>query len=510
MTTKKKVEILERDKVIRELIGSDESLEEHILQAKHTSQAEALIYMLAGYNVFLSGPAGSGKSWVIQKFQDLYNLFYPNKRLAITSTTGTSANRINGKTIHSWSGLGISTSSYEDDIKKPPAHWYHTDNIIRFTSCLIIDEVSMLSDKQFEYVLKRIRSLREHGTQIIVSGDFTQLPPVEGEYCYGTEEWNKCNFLHLYLDKNYRAKDDKEFADVLQEISIGNGYNSEIFDKIKNIKTLENDGKPIMRLFSTNKAADKVNSEMHRLNKGKLVKNATTYGKKTSHDKANSEDLNFAKRCNVDKELALKAGDTVMVTSNQNNSELIYSQNEDEALPLRNGSIGKFFIDKEGRWAIQLSNGDEYAFKKPVHIALTSRKWRKAKEQDSKEDIIDGKILEEKELASFNQYPLKLAYAITMHKSQGQTFSDVAIDLSRCWCENLGYVALSRAQTLNGLRLVSKDGVKVNNLALAVSEASIEIKKQIMEESIKVRKLEFKEALKKFNKHLDEEIEIGD
>ena len=97
-----------------------------------------------------------------------------------------------------------------------------------------------------------------------------------------------------------------------------------------------------------------------------------------------------------------------------------------------------------------------------------------------------------------------------MHKSQGQTFSDVAIDLSRCWCENLGYVALSRAQTLNGLRLVSKDGVKVNNLALAVSEASIEIKKQIMEESIKVRKLEFKEALKKFNKHLDEEIEIGD
>lgn len=518
MATKKKqkVEILEKDKIIKSLIGDDKTLAEHLSKAHYTSQAEAVLHMLAGHNVFLSGPAGSGKSWVIQKFQELYPLFKPKKRLHLTSTTGLSAINIGGKTIHSWSGMGISPLTFEEDKTNPPDLWKYTHDRIDFASCLIIDEISMLSARQFEYVMKRIRDVRKFKKlQIIVSGDFTQLPPVEGMYCYDTEEWNNCNFVNLYLDRNYRARNDKELAKVLEEISIGNGYDEKIFSRVQNIKSLnERSNKPIMRLFSTNKAADTVNKEKQARNIGKLYENVTKYGVDNMPiECAAKADVKYAESCYVEPTLQLKVGDTVMVTNNQNNAIHIQEEFEEDhkvMLP-QNGSIGRFFIH-DGFWAIELDNGDKFFFAEPVEHALVKRKWKKAKTVDELEMAINGKVLQEEVVASFKQYPLKLAYAITMHKSQGQTFSNVAVDLAKCWCENLGYVALSRAQTFDGLRLVVPQGAeeKLNSVALAINNKSIDIKKQLIQKALQARESTLFTTLEKINKNLDEDILLED
>ena len=179
-------------------------------ECEYTSQAAALFYMLRGDNVFLSGPAGSGKSYVVRKYIDIlkrvkeYSDIKEDIRaiseIAITSTTGLSALNLsdNAKTIHSWTGMNIDKTPFkqkEEYINSKNASyiekklWYAALKRGRETRVLIVDEISMLTDVQLDYIYNLVKYNKNF--QLIMSGDFNQLPPVKGEYCFGTEAWKK-------------------------------------------------------------------------------------------------------------------------------------------------------------------------------------------------------------------------------------------------------------------------------------------------------------------------------
>lgn len=170
--------------LLNEILLENSNLNEALKGAEYTSQTEAIIQMLMGNNVFLSGPAGSGKSFVIRKYCELVESFNPRVKIYKTSTTGLSAINIGGQTIQSFSGMGIYKHTYEDYLKLPGV----TDSglyrgslyKIKSSQILIIDEVSMLSARDLQFLVDRIKDIKKNikYLQIIVSGDFTQLQPV--------------------------------------------------------------------------------------------------------------------------------------------------------------------------------------------------------------------------------------------------------------------------------------------------------------------------------------------
>ena len=194
---------MENNNFIKELYNE---LIEQEKECEYTSQAAALFYMLRGDNVFLSGPAGSGKSYVVRKYIDFLreNKSYSDVKadnnkvteIAITSTTGLSALNLSdhAKTIHSWTGMNIDKTSFqlkEEYIKSKNASflekklWYAASKRGYETKVLIVDEISMLTDVQLDYIYNLTKYNKNF--QLIMSGDFNQLPPVKGEYCFGTE-----------------------------------------------------------------------------------------------------------------------------------------------------------------------------------------------------------------------------------------------------------------------------------------------------------------------------------
>lgn len=464
-----------------------------------TSQLEALLYLLRGDNVFLSGPAGSGKSYVIQKYVELLKEKGKDLKIYKTSTTGISAVNINGITIHKYAGFGASKLSYEE-AKKQKANFYQSDRMIKDTDILIIDEISMLSERKLNFLVERLKSVLGKKfldkIQIIVSGDFSQLPPVntskakedieDSNFCFGTKSWEELNFKNLYLDKSFRTKDLK-FSKFLDNITFGLGYNEENLEIIKEIPKVEKefiDGS--MLLLSTNADVDTINSERQALNPNEKRYFDLKYN--IIHHDYSKEFYNVMRKDFSEDTLLLKSGDTVMITMNENDNFDLFK--DFNAPPLVNGTIGTISFGNIGyneTINFKTKEGYLYCFKSPVTKIVKHSFWENGKQKEI-------------EIGSYTQYPLKLAYAMTIHKSQGQTFSNITIDLTKCWMEGLGYVSLSRATSLDGINLITTDGWKTyNNKSFLINKESIEIKKQIIEDSKELRKKEKDNLLKLFN-----------
>lgn len=560
--------------LLNEILLENSNLNEALKGAEYTSQTEAIIQMLMGNNVFLSGPAGSGKSFVIRKYCELVESFNPKVKIHKTSTTGLSAINIGGQTIQSFSGMGIYKHTYEDYLKLPGV----TDSglyrgslfKIRSSQILIIDEVSMLSARDLQFLVDRIKDIKKNikYLQIIVSGDFTQLQPVAtkkdietygtdlADFCYGTKAWEELNFSLCYLDKIQRTS-DKTLKELLDNISLGNGLSKEVADTIRTIPTSTTKYKPgVALLVSTNFQVDKINEDNHKINKGELFTNKTWCNPRTPED---SEKYAF-RELKLPEILKVKHGDTIMITSNES-SAMPYSvphikynlDNKErlirtsEAKNLKNGMIGTFeLIDKEPYFKYYDSELEKtfyyrlseitYAKEEVTPAQLKEREELKKSIKDNilehytKEEVkayknkknkylvieIDSEVEDELAremkkrklsviLAECAQYPIKLAYAISIHKSQGQSFDNITVDLTNCWTPGLGYVALSRATSLNGISLLRNEsnGRVLNKNAILVTEESINIKKDIMKKSKELRKANLDFYKKLFNGKID-------
>lgn len=560
--------------LLNEILLENSNLNEALKGAEYTSQTEAIIQMLMGNNVFLSGPAGSGKSFVIRKYCELVESFNPKVKIYKTSTTGLSAINIGGQTIQSFSGMGIYKHTYEDYLKLPGV----TDSglyrgslfKIRSSQILIIDEVSMLSARDLQFLVDRIKDIKKNikYLQIIVSGDFTQLEPVAtkkdietygtdlADFCYGTKAWEELNFSLCYLDKIQRTS-DKTLKELLDNISLGNGLSKEVADTIRTIPTSTTKYKPgVALLVSTNYQVDKINEDNHKINKGELFTNKTWCNPRTPED---SEKYAF-RELKLPEILKVKHGDTIMITANES-SAMPYSvphikynlDNKErlirtsEAKNLKNGMIGTFeLIDNEPYFKYYDSELNKtfyyrlseitYAKEEVTPAQLKEREELKKSIKDNilehytKEEVkaykskknkylvsqidleVEDELAREMKkrklsviLAECAQYPIKLAYAISIHKSQGQSFDNITVDLTNCWTPGLGYVALSRATSLNGISLLRNEsnGRVLNKNAILVTEESINIKKDIMKKSKELRKANLDFYKKLFKGEID-------
>lgn len=396
------------------------------------TQKDALDILKMGYNCYITGAAGSGKTHLLNE----YIKFLKNKgvEVGVTASTGIAATHMGGTTIHSWSGLGIRDELTEYDLEDMESKKYLYERF-KNTDVLIIDEVSMLHHFRLDLIERIARHLKRNqlpfgGMQIILCGDFFQLPPVsrigerESHFSYKSDAWKKLNLKICYLEEQYRHKDDK-FIKILNGIR-GNNMSEESLSHLKGRHNISlKQGIEPTKLHTHNINVDTINdTELNRLPGQIFTYQMEDKGRKSLVDA-------LKKSCLAPEVLRLKVGARVMFV--KNNFEGGYA----------NGTLGK---------VIECSN---YGPK----IMLTSGKI-----------IVPEKVnwvIEEegKIKATITQYPLRLAWAITVHKSQGMSLDAVEVDLSKSFEKGMGYVALSRVRTLDGLRLLG-----INKNALEVRE----------------------------------------
>lgn len=498
------------------ILGSYVNFEDAKSDAEFCSQAEALIHLLKGRHMFLSGGAGSGKSYVIEEYVKTRKKLNPNVNIAITATTGLTALNIGGETIHSLSGLGFTKTTYAEYLKTASGKWFHdVQDRLKSIDILIIDEVSMLSAQALNFVIDRVMHAKGKLPQIILAGDFTQLPPVArsediaqygeeiAKFCYKCRTWKEINPVVCYLDKSWRAK-EQSLKIILENISKGKGRSEETINLLNTIKTTDKiDSLKASVLMTKNKEVDRHNIECQRQNKGEAKTFKTWYSSEDSKT--------YGRRVGISESLTLKDGDRVMITQNINSgnilspdpydpdelieqTELIVTLNGEKVdFAVKNGMVGTLIYHDDGHpmvryehdgksFCIYFRNKHTY-----VHEEITGDVIYNEYEEKYEPEVIQHVI---------QQYPLKLAYAISVHKSQGQTLDNVIVDLTDCWTENLGYVALSRVRSSRDIVLLARHGRLGSPKALLVSKDSLTIKQEILAQSLMNR-------IKDFDKELD-------
>lgn len=416
-------------------------------------QSQALDILKMGKNVFLTGPAGSGKTFVINAYVDYLKKHAVD--VAVTASTGIAATHIGGMTIHSWSGLGVKDTLTDYDIEDLMERQYLYKRFEK-TKVLIIDEVSMLHDYRLDLIDWICRQMKRNekpfgGMQIILCGDFFQLPPVtrssnfnsfdvekESEFVYRSESFRNAKFTICYLSEQHRQKDNT-YLGILNQIR-ENKVSSRTIDLLKSRfnQDLESVGE-YTRLYTHNIDVDVVNKKHLDLISGTSKK----YYMKSSGSSGLSETLK--KSCLSPEELELKVGARVMFT--KNHPEGMYV----------NGTLGvvKEF-DSFGSPIVVTNSGME--------ISVAPQSWKIEEE---------GKVK-----AEINQIPLRLAWAITVHKSQGMSLDAMEVDLSKSFVKGMGYVALSRVRTLEGINLLG-----FNQMSLEVSPEVLKMDQEFRDKS---------------------------
>lgn len=396
------------------------------------NQALALEIMLDGQNVFLTGAAGSGKTFLLNNFIKLAKK--SGKKVSVTATTGLAATHLGGNTIHAWSGIGISDYLSPKMLEKMSKTRFE---IIKNTDILIIDEISMLHDFRLDMVDQICRFVKENdkpfgGIQIVLCGDFFQLPPINradgrsGGFAINAEAWSAAKFAVCYLEDNFRQNDD-ELAEILNAMRSGDlrrHHAEKLLDRT-NFEGVAAEG--LTELHTLNIDVDKIND----LRLAEIDGTEMSYVQTTTGAKNYVETLQ--KSVLAPPLLRLKKGALVMAVKNSQNRQFF------------NGSIGRV-VDFE-----PFSDYPVVEFGNGKIVTMVPDSW----------ELRDG----EKKRASIMQIPLRLAYAITVHKSQGMTLDSAIIDLRKAFAEGMGYVALSRVRSLDKIFLKG-----INRTALVMSD----------------------------------------
>ncbi len=408
-------------------------------------QATALDILKMGHNVFLTGPAGSGKTYLLNQY--IKYLKSKNIGVAVTASTGIAATHMNGQTIHSWSGMGIKDVFTEADFSKLKSKHFVRDRMKK-TKVLIIDEVSMLHAHQLDivnYICKRFKDpfFPFGGMQVILCGDFFQLPPVarygkKAHFVTESRIWQEMNLMICYLEEQHR-QEDKKMLRILNDIR-RRSCDAETLGLIlsRENKAIKS-SVTLTRLYTHNANVDAINDfELQKIQMEPKNFEMTATG---IDNLVNA----IKKGCLAPETLILKKGAVVMFIKNNFDKGFV------------NGTLGTVTdFDETGLPIVKTLKGKT--------ITATPEKW--SIEED---DVV---------LASITQVPLRLAWAITVHKSQGMTLDAVEMDLSKSFEYGMGYVALSRVRSLDGIKLLG-----LNETALEVNPDICELDKELEEQS---------------------------
>lgn len=416
-----------------------EKIEEY--SSLNEKQKEFIKNAISNKNIFLTGEAGTGKSFAVKTLIKLFEAFDIN--YALTASTGVAALNIGGQTLHSWMGIGLAeeTADYlADKIKKRKDIAYRIKN----TSFLIIDEISMIKGDLFDkidFILKKIRRKKEPfgGLNLILCGDPFQLPPVfkydeKESFFFESEAYKNGSFLPQILTEQHRQESGSELLSILSDLRLGN---TSKIDKLNGRLIPPPQDIPITKLYCLNKDVEKFNQEkLSELQTPEKIYEANDTGSEI-FIKA------LDKNCIVPRTLKLKVGAQVMLCVN------VSVENG-----LVNGSIGRVeaFTDS----GVLVDFGHD-SFTIPRHT------W------EMKEQVFDGAKSSFKTKAKRTQIPLKLAWATSVHKAQGLTLDKVSVNLQEAFAAGQVYVALSRVKDINGLWLetpVNKNKVFTNKKCL--------------------------------------------
>ena len=415
-------------------------------------QKEALAILEAGHNVLLTGPAGSGKTFLLNQY-----IAYLKKNkvgVAITASTGIAATHIGGRTIHSWAGIGIKDHFSAKDIQALTKKSYLKKQFAS-VEVLVIDEISMLHAHRLDIIDEVCRAFKKNilpfgGIQIIMSGDFFQLPPISrgdetAEFVYQARVWGEMDVRICYLDEQHR-QNDKKMSQILQSLRSNeiSATTVKLLTGRMKIKARP-DVKPV-RLFTHNVDVDFINQqELKKIAAPEFSFYMSGEGEKTLVD-------SLKKNCLAPENLDLKVGALVMFVKNKFKDEKVVYVNGTTGVVTRFGENNYPFV--------QLKSGEE--------LFVTPDSW-----------VIEN---DDMVLARINQVPLRLAWAITVHKSQGMTLEAAEIDLSKCFAYGMGYVALSRLTSLDGLYLSG-----INDMAYKVDPQVLTYNQELLRLSEEAR-----------------------
>lgn len=432
-------------------------------------------------SVFFTGPAGTGKSVLMRAIiSELKKKWARDpERLSVTASTGLAACNIGGMTLHSFAGIGLGKEDVPTLVKKIRRNAKAKNRWLR-TSTLIIDEVSMVDGELFDKLAQIARTIRNNGRpwggiQLVITGDFFQLPPVpdggkkDAKFAFEASTWSTSIDHTIGLTQVFRQR-DPHFANMLNEMRLGRISE----DTVKTFKDLSrplsfDDGLDVTELFPTRQEVERSNESRLRNLPGSVYHyEALDSGDPAMRDRLLSNMM-------APKAMDLKKGAQVMLIKNMDDT-------------LVNGSLGKVVgFMNEATFEIWGAREEEIGLDDEVEADGRSRKKIKAFSRDI-ENIKDNKeypvvrftatdgthrvllcIPEDWKVelptgevqASRKQLPLILAWALSIHKAQGQTLERVKVDLGKVFEKGQAYVALSRAVSKQGLQVLRFDKNKV-------------------------------------------------
>ncbi|MCA9350033.1 AAA family ATPase, partial [Candidatus Saccharibacteria bacterium] len=407
-------------------------------------QSQALDVMLLGHNVYLTGAAGSGKTFVLNQF---IGILKKNKvKVAVTASTGIAATHLGGMTVHAWSGIGIADSLNSYDITRLKNNSKLVKRL-ESTKVLIIDEISMLDGDRLDLIDQVCQEIRGEekpfgGLQVVLSGDLFQLPPVsrgrQAKFVFESDVWSKLRLKICYLSEQHRQTGDQLLGilNAIRNRSLEPEHHSYLESRY--IEDELPAKKIVTRLYTHNALVDQINQE--QLNQ---IKDDQASYQLESHGNKRAIESMIA-NCLAPELLTLKVGAKVMFVANN------------PAERYHNGTLGKVVRFEAGGYPVVATKDRE--------IVVTPFSWK----------MQDG----ERIVAEISQLPLRLAWAITIHKSQGMSLDAAEIDLSRSFEPGMGYVALSRVRSLEGVYIRG-----INDQALEVSPIVAKLDQKLLESS---------------------------
>jgi len=432
----------------REGIGSQAQAEAGIALSKE--QQAAVDSVMAGHNVFITGQAGTGKSVVLRRLTQLLRQQHPGKgEFVLTASTGVSAIAIGGSTLHRFAGIGLAKTT--NDFRRA---WSRKKEWRR-ACVLVIDEISMLHGSMFDALDREVRAIRGNkdkafgGIQLVFCGDFAQLPPVQKRgvqvgimytphgFAFESALWRDANFVTCTLRAPFRQQGDNNFIAALGDVRSGNGHTARVNWLVDTCSesaaapafaSAIDGGIEATLLYTHNVDVDSKNTERLR----KLPGKERVFLASDSAVTENGEVMDVGEVATLFRDfqapstLELKVGAQVMLL-----------QRLEEGTNLVNGSRG----------VVVGFEADDFPIVQFMPSAKTGAQRIRVGRGKFESEIVGRATIRR------TQVPLRLAWACTVHKSQGLSLDKVTVDLSRCFATGQAYTALSRARTTAGLKI---------------------------------------------------------